>query len=105
PQYIQEQLYSKRISNQPLNYITTTSVLKKVYYNQIPVSFNYVIIPNLSIGIGVIYNNYAGKVSQQDVTKKLYGLAGDSTLSSSISSGKNDSNLVFTKNSFQGLIE
>ena len=105
PQYIQEQLYNKSISNLPLNYTTSTSVLKKVYYNQIPISFDYVIITHLSIGVGVIYNNFAGQVSQQDVIKKLYGTTADSTVSSSISTNKNDSDLVFTKNSFQGLIE
>lgn len=105
PQYIQEQLYKYNTSNQPLNYTTSTSVLKKVYYNQVPISFDYVIIPNLSVGIGVIYNNFAGQVSQNDVRKKLYGTAADSSISTSTETSNGDSLLTFTKNSFQGLIE
>jgi hypothetical protein len=106
PQYLQEALYSSKVQNQPLNYVTTTSVLKKVYYNQVPLSFDYYIIPNWSVGVGVIYNNLAGHVSQQDVRKKMYGSANDSVISSTIvTNNSNDSNITITKNSFQGLIE
>lgn len=106
PQYVQEQLYKENISNQPLNYIISTSVLKKVYYNQVPISFDYVIIPNLSVGVGMIYNSFAGQVSQNNVKKKLYGTAADSSISTSTETSTNgDSVLTFTKNSFQGLIE
>jgi hypothetical protein len=108
PQYIQEQLYKTSVSDLPLNYTTSSYVLKKVYYNQIPISFNYYIIPHLSIGAGVIYNNFAGQTTQQDIAKKLYGTAGssDSIISSStISNRSNDSSVTFTKNSFQALVQ
>ncbi|HTC01032.1 MAG TPA: hypothetical protein VK705_10145, partial [Ferruginibacter sp.] len=106
PQYIQEQLYRESVQDLPFDYTTTTYVIKKVYYNQVPLSFDYYIIPHLSIGVGVIYNNYAGQVSQQDIRKKLYGTTADSVISSRIISDRNDSNFItFTKNSFQGLIE
>jgi hypothetical protein len=108
PQYIQEQLYKTSVSDLPLNYTTSSYILKKVYYNQIPISFNYYIIPHLSIGVGVIYNNFAGQTTQQDVAKKLYGTAGntDSIISSSIISNRsNDSSVTFTENSFQALVQ
>ena len=52
----------------------------------------------------MIYNNFAGQVSQQDVRKSLYG-GTDSTISSSTSTSTYNTNLTFRKNSFQGLIE
>lgn len=40
--------------------------LQKVYYNQIPVSFNYYIKPAWSVGVGLSYNWFLGAVSEQE---------------------------------------
>ncbi len=105
-EYTQELLYKTYVQNLPLNYITTSYTLKKIYYNQVPVSFNYFISPNWSAGIGIIYNSFSDGVIQRDVKKKLYGTAEDSLINTKIITGKNDSNFVnITKNSFQGFIE
>jgi hypothetical protein len=106
PQYIQEQLYKNIEQNNPLNHLVTSYVLKKVYYNQVPISFNYFIRRNLSIGLGIIYNNFYGGVTQIDLNKKLFASLNDSLVSSKIVTSQSDSNFItIAKNSFQGLLQ
>jgi hypothetical protein len=50
------------------NITTTTMRLKKTYYHQLPVSFNYFIIPNLSLGIGGMYSHFYGAVTEKEIT-------------------------------------
>jgi len=40
--------------------------LKKTYYHQLPLSFNYYLIPNLTIGIGGMYSRFLGAVSERE---------------------------------------
>jgi hypothetical protein len=47
----------------------TTYRLKKTYYHQLPFSFNYYILPNLTVGIGGIYNRFYGAVTEKEVKK------------------------------------
>ncbi|HVX49728.1 MAG TPA: hypothetical protein VHB48_06195 [Chitinophagaceae bacterium] len=106
PQYVKEVLYKQSIQNQPLNYITTSYVLKQVRYNQLLLSFHYTILPGWSIGAGVTFNHFTGGVSQKDVRKKLYGTDADSLINAQVFTGTTDSifgNVV--KNSLQEFIE
>lgn len=106
PQYVEEQLYKANVQNLPLNYTTTSYVLKKLYYTQIPVNFNYIILRGWSAGIGVMYNGLSQGISEVNVHKKIFGSASDSLVSSQIITGRNDSNFAaIVKNNFQGFIE
>ena len=106
PQYIDESMYKAILQIKPLDYITTSYLLKKIYYNQGSMGFNYFIFPNWSAGMGVIYNRLSGVYIQEDVQKKLYGIAYDSLISSRIIKSQNDSNAVsIVKNDIQVLFE
>ena len=48
---------------------TTTSRLKKTFYHQVPFSFNYQLMPHLSIGTGLLYSRFHGAVSEVEVHK------------------------------------
>ena len=50
------------------NVTTTTMRLKKTYYHQLPVSFNYFLLPNLSIGIGGMYSHFYGAVTEREIS-------------------------------------
>ncbi len=72
PQLVKEFSYSRQTQ---ANYFaastTTTSLhLKKTFYNEIPVSFNYYIRRNWSAGIGGMYSWFHGAIAEQDVTTK-----------------------------------
>ena len=41
--------------------------LRKLYYHQLPISINYHIMPNWSVGAGAMYNILAGAVTEQEV--------------------------------------
>lgn len=49
-----------------LNITTTTQRLKKTYYHQFPVSFNYYIHPNLSVGVGGMYSRFYRAVIENE---------------------------------------
>lgn len=51
-----------------MNLTTTTLRLKKTYYHQLPVSFNYYLKPNLSLGVGGIYSRFYGAISEREIT-------------------------------------
>ena len=42
--------------------------LKKTYYHQLPVSFNYFLVSNLSVGIGGMYSHFYGAVTEKEIT-------------------------------------
>lgn len=76
--------------------------LKKTYYHQVPVSFNYYILPGLSIGTGIMYSRFSTAVSEERITRDV-GAAADSLISTGIIRDRTDSN--FTKHNFQWLAE
>ena len=47
----------------------TSKHLKKTYYNQVPVTFNYFVLPNWSVGAGFIWNKFTSAVSEQEITQ------------------------------------
>ncbi|MBB1285899.1 hypothetical protein HRH25_16055 [Flavisolibacter sp. BT320] len=44
--------------------------VQKLYYHQVPVSINYTIVPQWSLGAGVVYNRFAGAVTGQETQHK-----------------------------------
>jgi len=83
----------------------TSTKLKKTFYHQLPVLFNYFVLPNLSIGGGFVWNRFKSAISEQDVVRRnlLTGL--DTVISQAVilSNQRADSN--FIKTYFQALVE
>jgi hypothetical protein len=50
-----------------MNVTMTTMRLKKTYYHQLPLSFNYYVIPNLSVGIGGMYSRFYGATTEKEI--------------------------------------
>ncbi len=50
-----------------INLTTTTLRLKKTYYHQLPLSFNYHLKPNLFIGVGGMYSRFYGAITEQEI--------------------------------------
>jgi hypothetical protein len=109
PQYNKEFVYAQKIVPDTgfiPPFTTTTSVkLKKSYYHQIPLSFNYYITPKLSIGSGIQWNKFAGAFTETEVNVKNNFTQRDSTVSKNTGIDKKDTNNVFKKSYFLGLVE
>jgi hypothetical protein len=107
PQYTKEFLYaqqSKLDSVGPLSFTTTTSSkLKKTFYHQLPVTFNYFVLPGWSIGTGIVWNKFVSAISQQEVIRRNNITQQDSLVSNGITSDKNNS--AFAKSYFQAVFE
>jgi hypothetical protein len=50
--------------------VTTIGHLKKTYYHQLPLSFNYFVQPNWSVGIGGVYSRFHGAVTELETVRK-----------------------------------
>ena len=50
--------------------ITRTLTLKKTFYHQVPLSFNYQVIPNLTIGAGGIYSRFYRAVIEDEFVRR-----------------------------------
>ena len=72
PQPINEFAYTRKtiLDSGFANFITKSQRLKKAYYHQLPVSFNYYIQPHWSVGVGGIYNILHRAVTEQQFTTK-----------------------------------
>jgi len=58
---------------------TVTMRLKKTYYHQLPLSFNYYVRPDLSIGIGGMYSRFYGAIAEEE-TKTQNLVSGRQTI-------------------------
>ncbi len=106
PQYAKDIEYSKKV----ISHDSTTGVsissnnhVKKTYYNQLPVSFHYSVLPNLSIGAGFIWNRFQSAVVQQETEQTNSQSNTDSILQSKLINVKSDSS--FAKSYFQFMLE
>jgi hypothetical protein len=87
-------------------FVNTTSVsLKKSFYHQVPLSFNYYLTPKWSIGTGLQWNKFVGAIAETDVVRKNNLTQTDSSINKFISLEKGDSTNVFAKSYFLGIIE
>jgi hypothetical protein len=106
PQFTKEILYvQKKVVDTFTNTtMSTSNRLKKTYYHQLPVSFNYFILPHFSVGLGFIWNKYSSAVSELEIKETNNITQIDSIQVKTIfHSKKADSN--FVKSYFQALAE
>jgi hypothetical protein len=109
PHYNKEFLYDKQVDT--FSSIITSTSLKKTFYHQLPVTFNYFITPRWSVGAGVTWNKFVSAVSTQDVIHHNFQTGTDSVIvQGKIISTKDDSlryvyNSNFVKSYFQGVFE
>jgi hypothetical protein len=110
PQYTKEFLYHQEdvpdTIGAPPRFITSTSNrLKKSFYHQLPVTFNYFVKPNWSVGSGLQWNKFYGAVSDQEVVEHDVFNNTDQVISKGIVVTKTDSTGSFEKSYFQGVFE
>ena len=108
PQYEKEILYRQSIVPDtgalPVYTTTTTSTLKKTFYHQLPLTFNYFIAPGWSVGAGMQWNRFVSAVSEKQVSKKNNFTQLDSVVSKVI--GKEDTaGSVFKTSYWQAVFE
>ncbi len=72
PQPINEFAYTRKtiLDSGFANFITKSQRLKKAYYHQLPLSFNYYVMPRWSVGVGGIYSILHRGVTEQQLTTK-----------------------------------
>ncbi|RYZ26631.1 MAG: hypothetical protein EOO10_15005 [Chitinophagaceae bacterium] len=72
PQPVKQFVFSQKtrysIASQDLS--TEQYRIQKLYYHQLPLTVNYHLLPNLSVGTGVMYSRLAGAVTEQAITSK-----------------------------------
>ncbi|MFM9908561.1 MAG: hypothetical protein ACKVOW_04395 [Chitinophagaceae bacterium] len=105
PQYTKQFVYAQQFLKDTISNTTTiTSVqLKKTFYHQLPVSFNYYVLPNWSVGAGLTWNRFKGAVSEQQVLKRNLITLNDSLIRKEIITDSGNS--VFSRSFFQGMLE
>lgn len=115
PQYSKAILYNQKIQSDTFNQTTTTSSmqLKKTFYHQLPISFNYFITRDWSLGAGVVWNKFESAVSSQDIIRHNNQTGIDSTIVKGRiittkqldSMGMKPTDTNFVKSYFQGIFE
>ena len=106
PQYTKDIIFvPKKIIDTSFAVVTSESkTVKKTFYHQLPVSFNYFILPGLSVGTGITFNKFSSAIVQQDINKSNNITQIDSLVSSDlVTQKKADSN--FAKTYVQALFE
>jgi len=107
PQYTKEFLYQQRTDSTFNGTITQSTSLKKTYYHQLPLTFNYFVSKKWSIGAGIVWNRFVSAISSQDVVKHNNLTGTDSVISKGtiLVSKISDSGNVFVRSWFQALFE
>jgi hypothetical protein len=69
PQLVKDYSYARRIKydTSANNLVVSTMRLRKLYYHQLPFSFNYNVLPRLSVGAGGVYSIFYRAVTEQEV--------------------------------------
>lgn len=72
PQPVKQVSFSQktRYDVASFNLNTEQLTIRKLYYHQLPVSVNYFVLPNWSVGTGAMYSILAGAVTEQEVASK-----------------------------------
>ena len=107
PQHTKQLTYEQKISIDTISQVVTTnsSSLKKTFYHQVPVTFNYYVLQNWSIGAGVQWNKFYSAVAEQGVTRRNPGTTIDSVISKNIVKVSNDSSTALASSWWQGVIQ
>lgn len=109
PQYSKEFLYQQvsipDTGTNPRFETTTSARLKKTFYHQLPLTFNYYVLPNWSVGGGVVWNKFYAAVSDRESIKHDNINQIDSVLFKGIVSIKKDTSGTFASSYFQAVLE
>jgi hypothetical protein len=109
PQYAKEVLYQqKAVSDTGTNprFVTNTSSrLKKTFYHQLPLTFNYYVKPNWSVGGGAVWNRFYGAVSDHEIIKHDNFSNDDSIVFKGIVGSKEDTTNSLAKSYLQAVFE
>jgi hypothetical protein len=68
PQFVKDYSYARRIryDTSSNNLVVSSMRLRKLYYHQLPFSFNYNVLPRLSVGAGGVYSIFYRAVTEQE---------------------------------------
>ncbi|MEI9910036.1 MAG: hypothetical protein WDO71_10380 [Bacteroidota bacterium] len=109
PQYTKDLLYSQQSSLDTIgannHTIITSYTLKKTFYHQLPVTFNYFVLPDWSAGGGFAWNKFYSGITERDINRRNNTTQADSVFSKTIITTRNDTSSVFAKSYFQLLFE
>lgn len=107
PQYNKEIEYrnefKENVVGQDTFKTTSTAKLKKTFYHQLPLTFNYFVLPNWSIGTGIIWNRFVSAVAEQDFVRRINSGPADTLLLDAIQRDTNTSS--FAKSYLHAVIE
>ena len=102
PQYNKEFTYE--LKKNTIIFRDTSSILKKTFYHQLPVSFHYRLLPGLTVGAGVVWNRFSSAVVQQIVVKPARATPIDTLVSDEIIRIKKPTS-QFSRSYFQAMTE
>jgi len=109
PQQTKEFIYQQKIvsdtGTNPQFSRISSATLKKTYYHQLPLTFNYYVLPNLSVGAGIQLNRFVSAVTEKELVRRNNFLQQDSLLSKVVSAIKGDSASEFKKTYLQAVFE
>jgi hypothetical protein len=107
PQSVPEMLYDKHVVDSFNSFTTVKSTtLKKTFYHQLPVTFNYFVTKDFSVGGGIVWNKFTSAVTESDVSRRNNITQTDSIISKGvIETQKADSASQFAKSYLQALFE
>jgi hypothetical protein len=103
PQYTKEFVYKQTKIPGQLFTDSASFKLQKTYYHQLPLTFNYYVVKNWSIGAGLIWNRFSSAVSEVENYRRDNISLIDSLQSIQIAKDKGDS--LFSKSYFQAAFE
>jgi hypothetical protein len=106
PQHTKSFIYDQTITRDTQTQVTITNstVLKKTYYHQVPLTFNYYVLPNWSIGTGIQWNRFKSAVAEESITKSS-PVTIDSIISKKIIPVNQDTAGAFAKSWTQGILQ
>ena len=107
PQYTREIVYQQKgvLDTFGTTNTITSAKLKKTFYHQLPVSFNYFVLPDWSIGGGFVWNKFKGAISEQDVVQRTVSTGIDTVLSKGVILNSKNADSNFARSYFQALVE
>lgn len=110
PQHTKEFIFRQAIVNsdttqQPQFTTTTSNTLKKTFYHQLPLAFNYYVLPGWSVGTGIQWNKFSSAVTENESIQRNNFAQQDTSLGKTITPLKKDSAYEFSKSYLQAIVE
>lgn len=110
PQHTKEFIFRQAIVNsdtsqQPQFTTTTSNTLKKTFYHQLPLSFNYYVLPGWSVGTGIQWNKFSSAVTENESIQRNNFAQQDTSLGKTITPLKKDSAYEFSQSYLQAIVE